>query len=63
VISSSNKKFAASVPSMFTHTIDRAAIVIEQFELPVWVTGPKYKKQPESELHPLYSILVTLPRV
>jgi len=58
VISSRNKKFAASVPSQFTHTIDRAAIVIEQFELPVWVTGPKYTKQSEVELHPLYGILV-----
>ena len=58
VISSNNKAFPVSVISGLSHTIDRSAIVIEQFSIPVWIVGPRYTEQLEhAELHSLYVLL------
>ena len=58
VISSRNKDFPVSVLSSLSHTIDRSAIVVEQFSIPVWIIGKRYTDPQEyANLHTLYILL------
>lgn len=59
VISSTDKDFPVSIVSGLSHSIDHAAIVVEQFYIPVWIVGQKYTGPLEyAALHPIYILLV-----
>lgn len=59
VISSKNSYFPVSIVSGLSHTRDYASIVVEQFSIPVWIIGQKYKDPLEyATLNPLYTLLV-----
>jgi hypothetical protein len=58
VISSYKSKAPLSFISPYSHTIDRAAVVVEAFSIPVWILGPQYSNQEEAKYHNIYNSLV-----